>query len=76
MRDRIFNTLDDVVSTFLYYDRKEDEYLPMEAIEKAIANKEISIDEIAAFFKAKLIQGLTDKGNTTIDIKDISECRI
>lgn len=32
----------------LYYDRKEDEDLPLEAIESAIANGEISISKIAS----------------------------
>jgi hypothetical protein len=58
MRDNILNTVDDLVGSFLYYDRKEDEDLPRGSIETAIANKEVSIDEIAAFFKAKLIEGL------------------
>jgi len=58
MRDKILNTVDDLVGGFLYYDRKEDEDLPRGAIENAIDNKEISINEIAAFFKAKLTEGL------------------
>ena len=58
MRDNILTTVADLVLSFLYYDRKEDEDLPRGAIEKAIANKDVSIDEIAALFKAKLIEGL------------------
>ena len=58
MRNIILDTLDDLVGSFLYYDRKEDEELPKGAIENAIANKEISIDEIAEFFKARLIEDL------------------
>ena len=58
MRDKILDAVDDLVSGLLYYDRKEDEDLPLEAIESAIANGEISTDEIAAFFKAKLIERL------------------
>ena len=58
MRDIILKTLDDLVGDFLYYGRKEDEDLPRGAIEKAIENKEISIDEIAAFFKFELIKRL------------------
>lgn len=58
MRSNILNTVDDLVGSFLYYDRKEDEDLPRGAIQQAIENKEISVDEIAAFFKAKLIEGL------------------
>jgi len=61
MRDKILDAVDDLVSGLLYYDRKEDEDLPLEAIESAIANGEISTDEIAAFFKAKLIEGLNDE---------------
>ena len=57
-RDCILNTIDDLVSKFLYYDRKEDEDLPRGAIENAIEEKEISVDEMAAFFKAKLIDGV------------------
>jgi len=58
MRDIILKTLDDLVGDFLYYGRKEDEDLPRGAIEEAIENKEISIDEIAAFFKFELIKKL------------------
>jgi hypothetical protein len=58
MRDKIFDAVDDLVSGLLYYDRKEDEDLPLEAIESTIANGEISTDEISAFFKTKLIERL------------------
>ena len=57
-RSHILNVVDDAVSNFLYYDRKEDEELPRGAIELAIKDKDISVDEIVAFFKAKLIEGL------------------
>ena len=57
-RSIIINAVDDMVSGLLYYDRKEDEDLPRGAIELAIKDKDISVDEIAAFFKAKLIEGL------------------
>lgn len=59
MRDIILGTVEDLVGDFLYYSRKEDEELPRGAIQKAINDKEISIDEISAFFKAKLIEGLS-----------------
>ena len=58
MRDIILGTVDDLVCSFIYYDRREDEDLPLGAIRDAIASKEISVDEIAAFFKAKLIERL------------------
>lgn len=58
MKDTILNAVDDLVSDFLYYDRKEDDDLPRGAIQAAIENKEISVEEIVEFFKKKLIYGL------------------
>ena len=52
------NTVDDLVGDFLYYDRKEDDDLPMGAIEGAIGDGEITIREIAAAFEATLRKGL------------------
>jgi len=57
-KDNILNTVDDLVLSFLYYDRKEDESLPRGAIEQAIKNNEVSVDEIAGFFKTKLVEHL------------------
>ena len=57
-RETILNTVDDLVSKFLYYDRKEDEDLPRGAIEAAILDGEISVEDMSDLFKAKLIEGL------------------
>jgi len=54
MRDIILKTVDDLVSDFIYYDRKEDEELPSGEIEKAINNGDITVDEIVNCFKLKL----------------------
>lgn len=54
----ILDTLEDLVADFLYYDRKEDENLPQGAIEKAIIQKQITVDEIVEFFKVTLINEL------------------
>ena len=54
----IENTITDLVSDFLYYDRKEDESLPMDAIEKAIRDGDITIDEIIQKFTDELKNGL------------------
>lgn len=54
-RDNILNTISDLVSDFLYYDRKEDPTLPRGAIEEAVAAGEISIDEIVAKFRAEIV---------------------
>ena len=58
MRDVILDTVGDLVVAFLDDDRKGDEELPRGAIESAIESREVSIDEIAALFKAKLISAL------------------
>ena len=47
-------TVMDLVSSFLYYDRKEDEDLPTGEIEEAIRSKEITTDEIVELFKSEL----------------------
>ncbi len=57
-RDRIYATVDDLVSNFLYYDRKEDEDLPRGAIEEAVKNGEISVDDIVGRFRARLRETL------------------
>ena len=54
LREKIMNTISDSISCFLYYDRKEDEELPREAIEKAIADGIITVDDIVARFESEL----------------------
>jgi len=57
-RQIIFNEITDRVSDILYYQRKEDEELPVGAIEEAIAQGEITVDEIVNHFKAELEENL------------------
>jgi hypothetical protein len=57
-RELIFGTLEDLVSNFLYYDRKEDEDLPKGAIEKAIKDGEITVAEIVAEFEKHIIDSI------------------
>jgi hypothetical protein len=54
----IIGTCKDMVSNFLYYDRKEDEELPRGAIEEAIEAGEITIEEIVKAFEAELRDNL------------------
>lgn len=54
MKEKILDTVEDLVCNFLYYDRKQDEELPMSVIEESIANGVITVDEIVAKFKAEL----------------------
>ncbi len=57
-KELIFNAVDDLVSDFLYYDRKEDEDLPLETIEKAIRSGEITTKEIVEKFREVLDRGI------------------
>lgn len=61
MKEIILNEINDLISCFLYYDRKEDEDLPREAIQNAVLNKEITIDEMVEKFKECLTEGLKVK---------------
>ena len=54
LKDNILGTVDDLVSDFLYYDRKEDEYLPRGAIQCAIEDGVVSVDEIVGRFRKGL----------------------
>ena len=57
MKDKrgiILDTLSDLISGFLYYDRKEDDDLGVGEIEKAIADGEITVDELVAEFRNAL----------------------
>lgn len=44
----------DTVSDFLYYDRKEDEDLGRDEIDKAVVNGIVTIEEIVAKFESEL----------------------
>tara|TARA_R110000772_G_scaffold24212_2_gene64119 strand:+ start:2253 stop:2441 length:189 start_codon:yes stop_codon:yes gene_type:complete len=57
-KTNILNAVDDLMGSFLYYDRKEDEDLPSGEIESSIKNNEISVDEIVEKFKTCLMDGL------------------
>ena len=56
----ILDTVGDLVVAFLHDDRKEDEELPLGAIQNAVKKGEISIDDITLFFKGRLIKALED----------------
>ena len=53
-RDHILMVAEDLMGSFLYYDRKEDDTLPREAVEEAIKSGEILVAEILEVFKAAL----------------------
>ena len=53
-REVIFGVITDLVSDFLYYDRKEDDDLPHGSIEKAIEVGAITLDEIVEQFSTEV----------------------
>jgi len=57
----IIATVEDLVNGFLYYDRKEDEELPLGEIEKAIESGEITRYEIVSVFERELGEGLSEE---------------
>ncbi len=54
MKQKIINTISDLCGHFLYYDRKEDETLSMEQLNKAVADSVITVDEMVAEFRKHL----------------------
>ena len=58
MKQTIIDNIDDSIAKFLYYDRKEDEDLPVGAIEEAIKSGDITYCEIVDRFKQQLLKGL------------------
>lgn len=60
MKITILHTVKDLVSNFLYYDRKEDEDLPRGAIEEAIKDGVITPAEICVAFQKALEDGLSN----------------
>lgn len=54
-KELILKAVGELVSDFIYYDRKMDINLPKGEIEKSIKSGEITIDEIVESFKNTLI---------------------
>lgn len=54
LRKSILGTVSDAVSNLMYYNRKEDDDLPVGAIEQAVEDGVITYDEMAAKFRKEL----------------------
>lgn len=54
MKQIILNTISDLCSNFLYYDRKEDEELSMDQLNEAVKSGEITVDEMVNAFRKHL----------------------
>ena len=55
-KEHILDTINDLCSDFLYYDRKEDEELGKGEIEEAVENEEITVEEIISKFEEVLYE--------------------
>lgn len=58
LRSRIFNTLNDCWIDLLYYQRKDDDGLPVGAIERAIKDSVITVDEMVNHFREQIENNL------------------
>jgi hypothetical protein len=54
MKQKILDTITDLCSNFLYYDRKDDDELSSEDLEDAVENGTITIDEMVEEFRRQL----------------------
>ena len=54
IKEEVIATIGDLCSDFLYYDRKEDEDLSMDKLNKAVADGEVTVDEMVAEFRKNL----------------------
>jgi len=54
MKERILAAIQTAVIKFLYYDRKEDEDLPVGVIEQAVRDGVITTDEIVEEFRHEI----------------------
>lgn len=57
-KEHILGVIEDLVSNFLYYDRKGDEELEVGDIEDAVENEEITIKEMVEAFEKHLTECL------------------
>lgn len=57
-KEYLNGVINDVVSDLLYYDRKEDDTLPVGKIDEMVKNGEVTIDELVEAFKTHLTKGL------------------
>jgi len=58
IKESILATTHDLVSNFIYYDRKDDEELPRGAIEQAIKDDATLLDDIVNTFRTELMNNI------------------
>lgn len=57
-------TIHDLVSDFMYYDRKEDEDVSMDALEEAFISGEITVDQVTEAFREEMNKRMEPLGVT------------
>lgn len=50
MKKHILGVVEDLTSDFLYYDRKEDDFLTHEKLVESVKNGEVTIEEMGSVF--------------------------
>lgn len=65
IKQKIIGVVSDAMADLLYYDRKEDENLPVGAIEAAISAGEITVEEIIAVVRKELESSVNDSEAAT-----------
>lgn len=63
LRKNVKNTVSDLVSAFLYYDRKEDETLSRDDIAEVFREGYVTEDEVVRWFRRELTPSLEALGN-------------
>lgn len=63
-KEKILNTISDLVSDFVYYNRKEDEELSAEQLNAAVKNGDITIEEMVEAFR----EGLNNTFNKAAEV--------
>ena len=63
MKTQINNCVANIITDFLYYDRQEDDDLPIGEIEKAVASGEITVNEMVSTFKSELEKALLESND-------------
>ena len=61
MKEKIINTINDLCSNFLYYDRKEDDELSEDDLIQAVEDGTVTIEEMVAEFENQLRNTLQKK---------------
>ncbi len=55
VKQLILNAIEDLCSNFVFYDRKEDEDLSVEKLNKAVEDRIITVDEMVEHFEDCLL---------------------